>query len=69
MRNPFKSKYYFRIIDKIAEMENKKEDAENWLKKHTSKDKYWPYYQFKHSRLQEEIVLLRAVLKAKLINT
>ena len=64
MRNPFKSKYYFRIIDKIAEMENKKEDAENWLKKHTSKDKYWPYYQFKSARCAEEIQTLRKLLNS-----
>lgn len=62
MKSPFKSKYYFRILDRIAELEDKKEDAETWLKEHTAKDKYYPYYQFRVTRCGEEIQLLRSLL-------
>lgn len=62
MKNPFKSKYYFRIIDRIADKENEKEDVSEWLKTHKKGTMYWPYYQFKVTRLAEEIYLLRNLL-------
>lgn len=65
MRSPFKSKYYFAIIDTIATKENEKEDVKNWQETHTKGNRAWNYYQFKSGRLQEEIDLLRKLLHTK----
>jgi len=62
MKNPFKSKYYFRILDKIAELKDNKEDAEHWLKSHGREHKHWPYYDFKKTKCQETIEMLRGLL-------
>jgi len=69
MINPFRPQKYIRVsdvMDMIAELENEKAEVEEWVKQHSSKDKYWTYYPFRRARIQENIDLLRSVLKAKL---
>ena len=69
MINPFKPQKYIRVsdvLDMIAERENKKADAINLRDKYPEGVQSWNFYQHKSSKLQENINLLRSVLKAKL---
>ena len=64
MMNLFKSKYYYRIIDRIAELENKKADLET--EKNRTKQTLNPagycHYMVRIADLQLKINTLRGLL-------
>lgn len=64
MKSPFKSKYYFRIIDRIAELENRKAEleAEKAQHKQTLRPKEYCSLACKIADMNKQIKLLRSLL-------
>ena len=69
MINPFRPSKYIRVsdvMDMIAERENEIADIIKWRDKYPRGSQWADFYQYKRLKLQENIDLLRSVLKAKL---
>ena len=64
MKSPFKSKYYFRILDRIAELENRKAEleAEKAQFKQTLQPKEYCSLVCRIADMNKQITLLRGLL-------
>ena len=69
MKNPFKSKYYFRIIDRIATYENVKAELERkkLLIRQSINQKEHCALIVQIAEVQKKLDLLRAIIKWKKI--